>query len=153
MCWGMLRGWDYELAPMKPRRKTYTKPDTHTKTQHTVNNAKRGKEMGSQTTWPASCKTCVQVKKQQLEPDMEQQTGSKSGRGTSRLYCHPAYLTSRERISCEMPGWMKHKLESRLLGEISVTPETQTTPPLWQKVKKNQRTHCWKWKRRVKKLA
>ena len=61
----------------------------------------------------------MQVKKQQLEPDMEQQTGSKLGKDyVKAVYCHPAYLTYMESTSFEMPGWMKHKLESRLLGEI-----------------------------------
>ena len=53
------------------------------------------------------------------------------------VYCHPAYLTYMQSTSCEMPGWMKHKLESRLLGEISTTSDMQMTPPLWQKVKRN----------------
>ena len=53
------------------------------------------------------------------------------------VYCHPAYLTNMQSTSCEMPGWMKHKLESRLLGEISITSDMQMTPPLWQKVKRN----------------
>ena len=53
------------------------------------------------------------------------------------VYCHPAYLTSMQSTSCEMPGWMKHKLESRLPGEISITSDMQMTPPLWQKAKKN----------------
>ena len=79
----------------------------------------------------------MQVKKQQLELDMEQQTGSKSGKEYIKaVYCHPAYLTYMQSISCEMPGWMKHKLESRLPGEISITSDMQMTPPLWQKVKK-----------------
>ena len=70
----------------------------------------------------------MQVKKQQLELDMEQQTGSKSGKEYIKtVYCHPAYLTYRQCILCEMPGWMKHKLESRLLGEISITSDTQMT--------------------------
>ena len=61
----------------------------------------------------------MQVKKQQLQPDMEQQTGSKLGKEYIKAaYCHPAYLTSVQSTSCEMPGWMKHKLESRLLEEI-----------------------------------
>ena len=78
----------------------------------------------------------MQVKKQQLELDMEQQTGSKSGKEYIRaVYCHPAYLTYMQNMSCKMPSWMKHKLESRLLGEISVTSDTQMTPPLWQKTK------------------
>ena len=63
----------------------------------------------------------MQVRKQQLELDMEQQTGSKEGTEYIKaVYCHPAYLTDMQSISCEMPGWMKHKLESRLLGEISI---------------------------------
>ena len=63
----------------------------------------------------------MQVKKQQLEPDMEQWTGSKLGKEYIKaVYCHPAYLTYIQSASCEMPGWMKHKLESRLLGEISI---------------------------------
>ena len=78
----------------------------------------------------------MQVKKQQL--DMEQETGSKLGKEyIEAVYCHPAYLTYMQSTSCEMLDWMKHKMESRLLGEISITSETQMTPPLWQKVKKN----------------
>ena len=73
-----------------------------------------------------------------LELDMEQQTGSKLGKDyVNALYCHLAYLTYMQRTSCEILGWMKHKLESRLLGEISITSEMQMTPPLWQKVKRN----------------
>ena len=61
----------------------------------------------------------MQVKKQQLEPDMEHQTGSKLGKEYIKaVYCHPAYLTSMQSTSCEMSAWMNHKLESRLLGEI-----------------------------------
>ena len=81
---------------------------------------------------------CIQVKKQQLELDMEQQTGSKSGKEyVKALYCHPAYLTYMQSTLYEMPGWMKHKLESRLPGEISITSDMQMTLPLWLKVKKN----------------
>ena len=75
-----------------------------------------------QTTLPASWEIGMQVKKQQLEPDMEQQTGSKLGKEYFKaIYCHPAYLTYMQSTSWEMLGWMKHKLESRLQGEISVT--------------------------------
>ena len=78
----------------------------------------------------------MQVKKQQLEPDMEQQTGSKLGKEYIKgEYCHPAYLTFMQSTSCEMLGWIKHKLESRLLGEISITLDMQMTSPLWQKAK------------------
>ena len=80
----------------------------------------------------------MQVKKQQLELDMEQQTGSKLGKEyVKSVYCHRAYLTYMQSTSCEMPGWMKQKLESRLPGEIPIISDTQMTPPLWQKVKKN----------------
>ena len=72
--------------------------------------------------------TCIRVKKQQLERDMEQQTGSKQGKEyVKAVYCHPAYLTYMRSTSYEMPGWMRHKLESRLLGEISITSYTDNT--------------------------
>ena len=65
------------------------------------------------------------VKKQQLETDMQQQTGSKLGKeNVKAVYCHPAYLTYMQSTSCEMPGWMKHRLESRLPGEISISSAT-----------------------------
>ena len=80
----------------------------------------------------------MQVKKHQLELDMEQQTGSRLGKEYNKaVYCHPAYLTYMQNTSGEMLGWMKHKLESRLPGEISVTSDMQMTPPLWQKAKRN----------------
>ena len=82
----------------------------------------------------------MQVKKQQLELDMKQQIGSKLGKKyVKAVYGHPAYLTYIQSTSCEMPGWMKHKLESRLLGEISITSDTQMIPPLGQKVKRKRR--------------
>ena len=80
----------------------------------------------------------MQVRIQQLELDMEQQTGSKLGKEYLKaVYCHPAYLTYMQSTSCEMLGWIKHKLESRLLGEMSITSDTQMTPPLWKKAKRN----------------
>ena len=80
----------------------------------------------------------MQVRKQQLELDMGQQTSSKLGKEyVKAIYCHPAYLIYVHSTSWETLGWIKHKLESRLLGEISVTSDMQMTPPLWQKVKKN----------------
>ena len=76
----------------------------------------------------------MQVKKQQLELDVEQQADSKLGKEyVKAVYCHPAYLTYMQSTSHEMPGWMKHRLESRFLGEISITSDMQMTPPLWQK--------------------
>ena len=66
----------------------------------------------------------MQVRKQQLDLDMEQQTGSKQEKEyVKAVYCHPAYLASIQSTSCEMPGWMNHNLESRCLGEISTTSE------------------------------
>ena len=80
----------------------------------------------------------MQLRKQQLELDMEQQTDSKQEKEyVKAVYCHPAYLTSVQSTSWEMLGWRKDKLESRLPGEISITSDMQMTPPLWQKVKKN----------------
>ena len=80
----------------------------------------------------------MQVKNQQLELHMEQQTGTELGKEYIKaVYCHPAYLTYMQGTSFEMLDWMKHKLESRLLGEISITSDIQMTPPLWQKAKKN----------------
>ena len=80
----------------------------------------------------------MQVKKKWLELDMEQETASKLGQEYIKaVYCHPAYLAFMQRTSYKMPGWMKHKLESRVPGEISITSDRQMTPPLWEKVKKN----------------
>ena len=80
----------------------------------------------------------MQVKEQQLESDIEQQTGSKSGKEyVKAVYCHPAYLIYIQSTSCEMLGWMRQKLESGLQGELSITSDTKMTPPLWQKAKKN----------------
>ena len=96
------------------------------------------KEMGIPDHLPASWETCMQVRKQQLELDMEQQTGSKLEKEYAKaVYCHPAYLTYMQSISWETLGWKKHSLESGFLGEISITSDMQMTPPLWQKVKKH----------------
>ena len=79
----------------------------------------------------------MQVKKQQLELEMEQ-TDSKLGKEYIKaVYGQPAYLTYMQSTSCKMPGWMNHELKSRLPGEISITSDMQMTPPLWQKVKRN----------------
>ena len=78
----------------------------------------------------------MREKKQQLEPDMKQWTGSELGKEyVKAVYCHPAYLdlTYMESTSCEMLGWMKHKLKSRFLGEISTTSDMQMTPPYGRK--------------------
>ena len=111
----------------------------------TTNCGKFFKRREYQTTLPASWEICMQVKKQQLEPNMEQWTGSKSGKEYFKaVYCHHASLTYVRSTLCKMPGRLKHKLESRLPGEMSMTSDMQMTPPLWQKAKRNQRTSWWK---------
>ena len=80
----------------------------------------------------------MQVKKEQLELDIEQWTGSNLGKEYIKtVYCHTAYLTYMQSTSGETLDWIKHKLESRLPGEISITSDMQMIPPLWQKVKRN----------------
>ena len=80
----------------------------------------------------------MQVKKQQLELDMEQWTDFKLGKGHAKaVYCHPAYLTYRQSTLYEMPGWMKHKQVSTLKVGIVITSDKQMTPRLWQKAKRN----------------
>ena len=80
----------------------------------------------------------MQFRKAELESEMEQETGSNLGKEHIKaVYCCPVYLTYMQSTSCEMLGWMKHKLESRLQGEISITSDMQMTPPLWQKAKRN----------------
>ena len=96
----------------------------------TINCGKFWKRWEYQTPWPAFWETYMQVRKQQVELDMEKEYAK-------AVYCHPAYLTSMQSTLWETLGWKKHKLESRLLGEISVTSYIQMTPLLWQKVKRN----------------
>ena len=102
--------------------------------QQTVENSERD----GNTRPPAlSWEICMQVRKQQLELGRDQQTGSKLGKEYIKtIHRHPAYLTSMQSTSWEALGW-KHKLESRLPGEISISSDMQMTLPLWQKVKKN----------------
>ena len=91
-----------------------------------------------QTTLPASWEICMQVKKQQLELYMEQRAGSKLGKEyVKAVYCHPVYLIYIQSTSREMLDWMRHKVESRLPGEISITSDMQMALPLWQKAKRN----------------
>ena len=80
----------------------------------------------------------MREKKQQLEPDMKQWTGSELGKEyVKAVYHHPGYLSYMKSTSCEMPDWMNHRLESRVLGEISTTSDMQMIPLEWQKVKRN----------------
>ena len=82
--------------------------------------------LGYQTILPVSWETYMQVKKQQLGLDMEQQTGSRLGKEyVKAIYCHPTYLTSMQNTSCEMLSWINHKLEPTLWGEISTTSDMQ----------------------------
>ena len=100
----------------------------------TTNCRKFWKRWEYQTTWPASWETCMQVRKQQLELDIEQQTGSKQEKEYIKaVYCHPVYLTYMLSTSWETLGWMKHKLESRLWGEIPITSVTQRHHPYGRK--------------------
>ena len=95
----------------------------------------------------------MQVKKQQLELDMEQQTGSKLGKEyVKAVYCHPTYLTYMQNTSCKMPGWMKHKLESKLLGDISIISDTQMLHHTYGR-KQRTKEPLEESERRVKKLA
>ena len=111
----------------------------------TTNCGKFFKRYGYQTTWPASWEICMQVKKQQLETDMEQWTDSKLGKEYIKpIYCHRAYLTYMQSTSWEMLGWMKHKLESVFQREISITSDMQMTSTLWKKAKRNWRDAWWK---------
>ena len=106
----------------------------------TTNSGEFFKRWEYQTTWPASWDICMKFKKQQLELDMEQQTGSKLGKEYVKpVYCHHAYLTYMQSTSWETWGWMKQMLESRLLGEISITSDMQMTLPYgrkWRRTKK-----------------
>ena len=118
-----------------------------------VNNTKLWKthqEREYQTTWPASWVICMQVKKQQLEPDIKQQTVSKLVKEyVKAVCCHPAYLTYMQSTSCEMLDWMKYKLESRLQGEISITSDVQMTPAndrKWRTKEPLDETERGEWK-------
>ena len=85
---------------------------------------------------------------------MEQQTGSKLGKEyINAVYCHPAYLAYMQSTSCKMPRWMKHKLESKLPGEISITSDTQMTPSLWQKGKEELKSLLMKVKEESEKVG
>ena len=112
------------------------------------------KEWEYQTTWPASWEICMKVKKQQLEPDMEKQTGFKSGKAYIKsVYCHPAYLTYMQSTSWETLGWKKHELESKLPGEVSITSNMQITLPLTAESKKELKSILMKVKEESEKVG
>ena len=105
ICWIMEKAREFQKTSVSL---TMPKPLT---VWITINCGKFFKRWKYQITLPASWEICMLVKKQQLELDMEQQTGSKSGKEyVKAVYCHPAYLTYMQSTSCKMPGWMKHKL-------------------------------------------
>ena len=109
--------------------------------------------MGIPDYLPCLLRNLYEVKKQQLKPDMEQRTGSKLGKEYIKaVYCYHAYLTYLQSTSCEVPGWLKHKLKSRLLGEISITSDMQI---ILSFLAENEELKglLMKMKRRVKKLA
>ena len=134
ICWIIEKSTEFQKTPTSA---LLTMP-THLTVWITTNCGKFFKQWKCQPILPASWDICMQVKKQQLESDMEQQTGFKLGKEYVKVvYCHPGYLTSMQSTSWEKLRWRKHKLESRLLGEISITSGMQMTPTLWQKVKKN----------------
>ena len=134
ICWIIEKAREFQII-CNSSSLTMLKPLTVWITTNCGKFFKRGEY---QTTLPASWEICMPVKKQQLGPDMEQWTGFKLGNEYIKdIYCHPAYLIYMQSTSCKILGLMKHKLESRLLGEISITSDMQMTPPLWQKVKKN----------------
>ena len=96
----------------------------------------------------------MQVQRPQLEPDMEQLTGFKLGKEYVKVaYCHLAYLTFMQSTSCKMPDWMKHKLEPRLHGEISITSDMHTTPPVWAETEKELKSLLLKVKEKSEKAG
>ena len=97
-----------------------------------------GQELPKTMSWRWNRLIGMYTGQEETEPDMEQQSSSKLEKEyVKAVYCHPDYLTYMQSTSRKMLGWMKHKLESRLPGEISITSDMQMTPPLWQKVKRN----------------
>ena len=118
----------------------------------TTNCGKFLKRWEYQTTLPASWNLCAGQEATFITGHGTTDWFQIGKRNVKAVYCYPAYLTYMQSPSWEVLGWRKHKLESRLRGEISITSDMQMTPLLWQKVK-NYRASQWKWKRRVKKLA
>ena len=123
ICWLIKKAREFQKKTSISALLTTSKPLT---VWIMTNCGKFFKRWEHQTTSCATWKICMQVKEQQLEPNMEQKTGSKLGKEyVKAVYCHPAYLTYMQSTSYEMWDWMKHKLESRLPGEISVTSDMQ----------------------------
>ena len=106
-----------------------------------------------QNNLPVSWETCIQVKKQQLELDTEQWTGSKLGKAVKAVYCHPASLTYMQSNLCEILDWVKHKLGSKLLGEISTTSDVQTISTLMAESKEELKSFLMKVKEKTEKIG
>ena len=134
ICWIIEKATEFQRKTSTSVSLTTLKPLT---VWITTNCGKFLKRWEYQTTLPASYETCMQVKKQlrsKLEPDMEQLSGSKLGNESDKaVYGHPAYLSSMQSTLCKMPGWMKHKLESRLLGETPITSDMRWYHPYGRK--------------------
>ena len=134
---GSLKKWESSRKTSTSTLLTIWKPLT---VWITTNCGKFFKRCEYQTPLPDSWEICMQVNKQQLELNMEQQTGSKQGKKYIKtVYSHPVsddMSVMMQSTSCEMLSRMKHNLESRLLGETSITSAMQITPPLWQKEKR-----------------
>ena len=127
ICWVIEKAREFQKKTSISALLTMPKPLT---VWITINCGKFFKQWEYQTTLSASWEICMQVKKQQWELDMEQQTGSKLEKEyVKAVYYHPAHLTYRQNTSCKMLNWMKHKLESKFLGEISTTSDMQMIPP------------------------
>ena len=128
---GSLKKWESSRKTSTSALLTTPKPFT---VWITTNGRKFSERWEYQTSRPASWEICMHVKKQQLEWDIEKQIGSKLGKEhVKTIYCHPAHLTYMQSTLCEMLWWIKHRLESRLLGEISITSDMQMTPPYSRK--------------------
>ena len=128
ICWIIEKAREFQKKKSTSASLTTLKPLTEWTTRNCGKYLKRWKY---QTTSPASWETCMQLKKQQLEPDLEQPTWSKLGKEYIKaVYCHPAYLTYMQNAACEMPGWMKHKLESAFPWEISISTSDMEIIPL-----------------------
>ena len=122
-----------------PRQYSCPENSTGEDWQATVHGVTKSRTLLSDFPLPVSWETCMQVKKQHSDPDMLQWTGSKLGNEyVKAVCCHPAYLTSMQSISGKMLGWMKHKRESRLPGEISITSDTQMIHPYGRKQRRSQ---------------
>ena len=131
---GSLKKWENSRKTSTSALLTMSKPLT---VCITINCGKFWKTWEYQTIWPVSWETCIQIRKQQLELDMEQQTVSNRERIWQGCILSPCLFNLYAKYTWKILDYMKHKLESRLPGEISITSDMQMTPPLWQKVKRN----------------